>query len=104
MINTDELKYEKVIEALKNRNFYASTGPEIYSITREGDEVTVKTSAARRILKATEGRQAQVIIAEPGTSLTEAKFTIKDNEKLFRITVEDESGRRAYSQPYEVHE
>ena len=100
VINADDLKYETIIEALKNRNFYASTGPEIYSLTREGNVIKVKTSAARKLTKQTEGRQAQVIFAEPGESLTEATFSVHDNEKLFRITVEDEQGRHAYSQAY----
>ena len=104
MINADELKYETIIEALKNHNFYASCGPEIYSLKRDGNKIMVKTSAARRILKETEGRQAQVIYAEPGTPLTEATFTVNDNEKVFRITVEDECGRRAYSQAYDAND
>lgn len=104
MINADELKYETIIEALKNHNFYASCGPEIYSLTRDGDRVTVKTSPARRISKQTEGRQAQAIIAEPGTLITEASFAVNDNEKVFRITVEDEHGYKAYSQAYPAHD
>ena len=104
MVNAEKLTYESVIDALKNHNFYASCGPEIYSIIKEGDKVTVKTSPARKISKQTEGRQGGAKIAEPGTTITEATFTLRENEKVFRITVEDEYGYKAYSNPYPAHD
>jgi len=100
VVNTDKLTYENVILALKNHQFYASTGPAIYSIVRDGDTVTVKTSPARRILKQTEGRQCGACYPTDSELITEASFKIRQNEKIFRITVEDEHGRRAYSQSY----
>lgn len=104
MINASELTYPAVIEALREHRFYASTGPKIYSLTRDGDTITVKTSPARRISRQTEGRQAGSKNAEPGSLITEASFTVKENEKVFRITVEDEHGYKAYSQAYDAHD
>ena len=104
VINAKELTYESVIDALKKHNFYASCGPEIYSLTREGDKITVKTSPARKISKQTEGRQAGARLAEPGTTITEATFTVRENEKTFRITVEDEYGYKAYSNSYDAQD
>ncbi|MBQ1206335.1 MAG: PHP domain-containing protein [Clostridia bacterium] len=104
MINAEKLDYASIIDALKKHNFYASCGPEIYSLTRDGDTVTVKTSPARKISKQTEGRQAGAKIAERGELITEASFKINDNEKVFRITVEDEYGYKAYSQAYPAHD
>ncbi|MBE6533994.1 MAG: PHP domain-containing protein, partial [Ruminococcaceae bacterium] len=92
MINAEKLDYESIIDALKKHNFYASSGPKIYSLTREGNIVTVKTSPARKITKQTEGRNSEGQFANPGELITEARFSVKDNEKTFRITVEDEHG------------
>ncbi len=100
MINADSLDYGEIMQALREHRFYASTGPEIYSITREENRITVKTSPARRIAKQTEGRQAAVKFAEEGELLTEVTFKVRPNERFFRITVEDERGMRAYSQLY----
>lgn len=99
-INTDRLEYGEIMTALKEHRFYASTGPSIYSLTREGDVITVKTSKARRISKLTEGRQTAAVFAPEGESITEATFKVRPNERFFRITVEDERGYKAYSQMY----
>ena len=104
MINADKLNYESIIDALKKHNFYSSCGPEIYSLTRDGNIVTVKTSPVRKISKQTEGRQAEAKISDRGELISEADFKVKDNEKIFRITLEDEYGYKAYSQAYSAHD
>jgi 5-hydroxyisourate hydrolase-like protein (transthyretin family) len=104
MINADKLNYESIIDALKKHNFYSSCGPEIYSLTRDGNIVTVKTSPVRKISKQTEGRQAEAKISDRGELISEAVFKVKDNEKIFRITLEDEYGYKAYSQAYSAHD
>ena len=100
MINADRLEYGELMRALKEHRFYASTGPEIYSITREDEVIRVRTSPARRIAKCTEGRQCAAKFAEDGELITEATFKVRQNERFFRITVEDAQGRRAYSPLY----
>ena len=100
MINADRLEYGELMRALKEHRFYASTGPEIYSITREDEVIRVRTSPARRIAKSTEGRQCAAKFAEDGELITEATFKVRQNERFFRITVEDAQGRRAYSPLY----
>lgn len=99
-INAEKLEYGEIIEALKEHRFYASTGPSILSITREENVITVKTSPARRIAKQTEGRQVGAVFAPVGELITEATFKVRPNERFFRITVEDERGKKAYSQMY----
>ena len=104
MINADKLTYADIMDALRAHRFYASCGPEIYSLVREGNVVSVKTSPAKRISKQTDGRQGAMVIAERGEYITEASFEVKENEKFFRITVEDEHGKRAYTQAYETYD
>ena len=102
MINSEKLDYDSIIEALEKHDFYASCGPEIHSLTSEGDTVYVETSPVKVIVKQTEGRQGGALIAENGEYITRASFKMKEHEKKFRIIIEDEYGKRAYSQCYEL--
>ena len=102
MINADSLDYSEIMNSLKSGNFYASEGPEIYSMTREGDTVTIKTSPVKRMFKLSDGRAASGKIAAEGEYITEASFKIDESMGLFRIRIEDEHGCSAYTQAYEV--
>lgn len=99
MIDANKLDYDTIMGALKNGEFYSSNGPEIYSLTRDGDHVTVKTSPARRIALSTHGRRCAVLW---GDGVTEATFELKPTDGYFRITVDDVCGNHAHSQAYEV--
>lgn len=99
MINADKLDYETIMTALKNGEFYASQGPVIYSIIKEGDTVTVKTSGAKRIALSTRGRRCSAV---SGENLTSATFKLKETDGYFRITVIDQFNNHAHSQSYEI--
>ncbi len=102
MINADKLDYDTIMSELQNGNFYASQGPEIYSLVRDGDTVTVKTSPAARISLSTAGRRTKAVNAETNETVCEAKFSIRPDDGYFRITVMDKFGKYANSQGYEV--
>lgn len=97
MINAENLDYNTIITALKNGDFYASQGPEIYSLVLDGDKVTVRTSAAARISFSTAGRRTSAV---NGDNVTEAEFRIGENDRYFRITVTDKFGKHAHTQAY----
>ena len=46
MVGAETLRYDSVISALEKGDFYASTGPEIYSLTLEGTTLRVRCSDA----------------------------------------------------------
>ena len=100
MVNADELKYSKIIDALLNGDFYTSTGPEIYELSVDGDEITVKCSDAQKINFSTLGRRAATVTANDDEYINTAVFSLKDTDGYFRITVIDKFGRRADSQSY----
>jgi len=102
VINADCLDYGEVMIALEKGDFYASTGCEITSISREGDKVHVECSPAKKISLSTETRRFEFKLAEEGETITEADFTVCDTDISFRIRVEDEKGKCAWSQAYEV--
>ena len=49
MVGAEKLEYDSVISALEKGDFYASTGPEIYSLTLEGTSLRITCSDAQRI-------------------------------------------------------
>jgi hypothetical protein len=86
-----------LLAALKAGDYYSSTGPTLHDIELTDGEVKITCSPASRIL-VTGGVPGKQVIA--GDGLTEATLpttTFKDG--YFRVTVVDESGGRAWSNP-----
>lgn len=100
MINEERLDYPSIMKALWQGKFYVSTGADILSISREGNTVYIKTSGASAIHMRTGGRRCQNAFANGDSPITEAEFTVRDNDKFFRFKVVDDNGKIAYSQAY----
>jgi len=101
-INADKLDYDTIMNALQSGDFYASTGPEIKSLTVDGNKVRIETSDCAKIVYLTKGRRRKTIIAEKGEKLNCAEFEMREADEYFRIRVEDGTGKKAYTQSYEV--
>lgn len=110
MVGAEELSYGAVIAALEKGDFYASTGPEIHSLTLEDNKVTVTCSEAANINFVTHGRLAKRVFPKDGEKLTEATFDLTpwleritgdwQENAFFRICVTDASGKKAYTRAY----
>lgn len=100
MLCCQSLNHAGVMDALKQGRFYASQGPEIKALWVEGDQVTVRTSPAKKIYLGTEGRDCQYMIAPAGQTIEQAGFTLKGGEAFFRVTVKDGEGRFANTNAY----
>ena len=103
MVNTEELTYENIINALLNGNFYSSTGPEIFELYVDGNFVHIKCSDAKHITYSTRGRRSAIKNADKDSCITEATFEIQDIDEYFRLDVIDEYGRRANTQAYYIN-
>ncbi len=101
MVNADRLDYPTVMDCLQKGQFYASNGPAIYSLVREGNKVTVETSAATQISYCTKGRRTLVVNGTPDSPVCRAEFEIREGDGFFRITVTDAAGAHAHSQAYD---
>ena len=109
MIAAEKLGYTEIMNALEAGDFYATTGPEIYSITLddslEESVIKVTCSPAKRAYLITQGRRnARDFPAEEGGELTEAKFKLYPQDTRFRIRIDDEYGNSAWSQIYDIPE
>ena len=104
MINSENLSYKEIMNALKSGDFYASTGPTIREIVVDGDIVKVQCSNAKQISITTCGRRANRLIAKDDEFITKAEFKIISDDIYFRIDIVDESGKHAITRAYFVNE
>lgn len=99
MLQLDELSRKGISEALKNGHFYASSGPEIYQITQEGNTISVQCSPVETIAFKAWPRRGYCAQQEIDQPLTSASYTLRGNEQWIRITCIDHQGKRAWSNP-----
>ena len=62
--------------------------------------VNIKTSPAVRILCNVGQRRCQTVISKEGDTFQSASFKIMPEDNYFRLTVIDESGKRAWTNAY----
>lgn len=115
MVLADKLEYDEVFAALKNRECYASCGPEIYSLTLEDNRVKLTCSEAVRIGMRTNCRAGSgKYMKADGIKLTEAVFDLtkwleatsedRKEEAFIRFVVEDAAGHKAWTRAYWMKE
>ena len=113
MIGSKELTYSSVFEALKNGEFYASTGPEIFEISIDNVVVKIVTSPVAFVGLSTDNRHLFAKRDEENL-LTEVEFDIAwhlnmekqgiNKNPYIRITLVDGNGNTAYSRAYFIDE
>ena len=97
MIKAEKLDYALIADALKNGDFYASTGAEINSLWYEDKKVHITFPAAAKVVLST-GIRKQMVCTAPDndpSAWNEAVFELDGTEKYFRITVLDAEGKTA---------
>jgi len=111
MLGAEKLSYDSVISALEKGDFYASTGPEIHSLTLEGNILKITCSEAKRISLHSHCRFHGVGRQDPGGALlTEKEFDLSKwfeisrgehaHEAFFYISVDDAYGHHAWTRPF----
>ncbi len=98
-VKAGSLDPEHLLESLKRGLYYSSQGPEIFDIAIDqgAEEVRIACSQATAIAIAGRGAKAQSTL---GRGLTEAAFPLRRFAgSYFRVTVTDEGGRKAWSNP-----
>lgn len=109
MIHADELEYSCIIRALTEGNycsvmghpagssFGSSAGPDILEAYIEDHRLYITASPVKKIYVMTRGRNCYKAVAEEGTMLTHAVFTLDEKDEYIRISVMDVRGLRADS-------
>lgn len=98
MVKSEENTPDALLTALKAGMFYSSQGPELRGIELDGNNLTVRCSAATTVIVQGQGTATQAI---HGASITQAQFKLARvaDSPWLRVTVIDRAERRAWSNP-----
>ncbi len=99
MVASEENTEEAIKAALRRGDFYATRGPEFKRIELNGRTISVDCSSVRAVWFASElPWDGKRVIT--GESLTHVDFPLNPlNQRFVRIVLEDENGKRAWSNP-----
>ena len=100
MIKSPDLEYKSITDALVNGNFYASEGPLIDELWYEDGRVYARFAPAKKAFVTKATRNVSKVEAADGEYITEADFSVEDDDGYFRVTVVAEDGKRAYTNAY----
>ncbi|PTM93534.1 CehA/McbA family metallohydrolase [Mycoplana dimorpha] len=96
-VKAEELTPEALLAALKAGRYYASQGPEILSVTRDGDQLHVETTHVRSVALVGRASASDVV---HGNGITSATLDLsKFTGSWCRLVVTAGDGKRAWSQP-----
>jgi len=97
MVNA-ERELNAILSALVNGAFYSSCGPEIHDFYINDGVATVECSPCASI-HFLYGRYPTYIKRNPDGLIGRAEYKVPDYYKYLRVSVKDEAGRRAWSNP-----
>ncbi len=100
MVKAQDLTLENIMEALRTGSFYSTLGPEINDINFTDNQLSVKCSEAQSIVFKAERSRGRRFVTNKGSLLTEATYAVPDNTKYVRIEITDETGKKAWSNPF----
>jgi hypothetical protein len=105
-VKARDLTQAAILGALEQGLFYASSGPEIYDLRVEGNEIHVRCSPVVAIDFVGNGPFCRRFVPPPGETLTEAHYNpaakTRGNENLLRyvrVACQDAQFRWAWSNP-----
>lgn len=104
VINAPELTRDNVMTSIRQGHFYSSTGPDFQAIEFDGTNVTIKTSPVQFVRLVGERWDGERRGSFGGERLTEAAFEINPEWTYMYIEIEDDRGRRAWTNPLFVPE
>ena len=98
-VAADEPSDFALIGAIRDGDFYATQGPELY-VRREGEKIVVDCTPCNVIAVLSNKAWARSHVLR-GENLTHYEYTPLPSERWLRIEVRDELGRRAWSNIFE---
>jgi predicted metal-dependent phosphoesterase TrpH len=99
MVKAEANEPQALLAALKAGHFYSSQGPELRDVRILDNAVEVECSAVRSVIVQGAGSAARAV---HGASLTRASIPLERfaASPFLRVTVIDQAGRRAWSNPH----
>jgi len=101
-VKAENLSVDNILNALKKGHYYSSTGLAIYNIEVVDNEIKVECSCASHIIISGSSHSA---LSKSGYNITRASFDLnKLDSDFFRVTIFNEYGKYAWSNPYWLDE
>ena len=96
-VRAERLDSDALVHALKSGDFYSSQGPEIHDIAVRDQRVVISCSPATSVFVTGRAQLSQNL---HGAGITHCDFSLrKFAGSYFRVTVIDDAGRRAWTNP-----
>ena len=101
-VKAENLNVDNILNALKKGHYYSSTGLAIYNIEVVDNEIKVECSCASHIIISGSSHSS---LSKSGYNITRASFDLnKLDSDFFRVTIFNEYGKYAWSNPYWLDE
>ena len=99
MAQPDEFTVDGILNAIREKKFYATQGPELRQITFEDGVITVESSELKEICFYSDTFYAagRVVRAEPGKTFTTASYKVVPYDNWVRVEGTDVNGKRVFS-------
>jgi len=99
MVNAAACTREAITDAIRTGNFYSSCGPEFHSIEVAEGAVAIRTSPVQFVRLVGPASRGARMGSFEGKLVTEAQLEFAGDWPHMRIEIEDERGRRAWTNP-----
>ena len=101
-VKARNLTMDNILNALKKGHYYSSTGLAIYNIEVVDNQIKIECSCASHIIISGSSHNA---LSKSGYNITSASFDLNMlNSDFFRVTVFNQYGKYAWSNPYWLDE
>jgi hypothetical protein len=97
MVNSPTCNKESIISAIRNGNFYASTGPEFLTIENDGKHLHVQTSPVQFLKLVGPGSLGKQFGGFGTELITEVNMTLPEDWDFAYLEIEDAERRRAWT-------
>ena len=96
-VKADGLDADLLLESLKAGRYYSSQGPTFENIECVGDGILVECSPVNAVMVTGRGSRAEKLL---GKDVTSARLPLaRFSDTFFRVTVVDNAGKKAWSNP-----
>ena len=97
MVAADKLSESSILNALKNGQYYSSTGVEIFEFEINNHEVNIQCSPSNQVCIVGQGAKS---MSQNGKNITEVEFNLKKYpSEWFRVSIANDSGEFAWTNP-----
>ena len=100
MIMSDELKYDRIYEALETGEMYSSMGPVFKEVSFDGERLHVECSEVASIFVHYGSKSPASVYADPGETITSGDILLDQNCRYVRVSIVDREGKYADTRGY----